>query len=128
MIYGVAILAACMFLGSLAGNILGVITGLNSDIGGVGFAMMILLIITNSKKITDKLPKTYEKGLEFWKNMFIPVVVAMSASQNVVGAMSGGVLALAAGLVAVLFSFVLVGLFSKIAPEKPDKTNGEVQR
>lgn len=94
MIYGVAILAACMFCGSIIGNLLGIATGLNSDIGGVGFAMMLLLIVTNSAKITGMLPKNYEKGISFWKEMFIPVVVAMSASQNVVGAMSGGLLAL----------------------------------
>ena len=45
MIYGVALLAGCMFLGSLVGNILGLITGLGSDIGGVGFAMLLLLIV-----------------------------------------------------------------------------------
>lgn len=50
MIYGVALLAACMFFGSLIGNLLGLITGLGSDIGGVGFAMLLLLVVTNSKK------------------------------------------------------------------------------
>ena len=60
--------------------------------------------------------------------MFIPVVVAMSASQNVVGAMSGGLLALVAGLVAVLFSFVLVGVFSRLLPDPSEKTETEVQK
>ena len=44
MIYGVALLAGCMFVGSFLGNVLGLLTGLNSDIGGVGFAMILLLL------------------------------------------------------------------------------------
>ena len=55
MIYGVALLAGCMFIGSFIGNILGILTGLNSDIGGVGFAMLLLLFVTNSKKINKIL-------------------------------------------------------------------------
>ena len=34
MIYGVVLLAACMFIGSFVRNLLGLLTGLNSDIGG----------------------------------------------------------------------------------------------
>ena len=120
MIYGVALLAGCMFAGSFIGNILGLLTGINSDIGGVGFAMLLLLIITNSEKLSSKLPKDYEKGIEFWKNMFLPIIVAMSMSQNVIAALSEGWLALAAGLSVVLVSFLLIPLFNKLAPEKKD--------
>lgn len=120
MIYGVALLAGCMFAGSFIGSILGLLTGINSDIGGVGFAMLLLLIITNSEKLSSKLPKDYEKGIEFWKNMFLPIIVAMSMSQNVIAALSEGWLALAAGLSVVLVSFLLIPLFNKLAPEKKD--------
>lgn len=113
MIYGVAILAGCTFVGSLIGNILGLLTGLNSDIGGVGFSMLLLLLITNSKKITDKLPEGYTKGLNFWKEMFIPVIIAMSASQNVVSALDGGVLAFVAGVGVVFVMFLLMPVFQK---------------
>lgn len=122
MIYGVALLAACMFIGSLIGNLLGLITGLGSDIGGVGFAMLLLLIVTNSKKITAKLPKGYEKGLEFWKGMYIPVVIAMAASQNVFQAFSGGLLAVVAGIGAVGVAFLLLVLLNKIADKKNQKS------
>ncbi len=121
MIYGVALLAACMFVGSLIGNILGVITGINSDIGGVGFAMLLLLIVTNSKKLTSLLPKDYEKGIDFWKSMFIPIIIAMSMSQNVVAALSQGWLALVAGLGVVAVAFMFVPLLNKLVPEKKDK-------
>lgn len=57
---------------------------------GVGFAILLLSIITNSKKVTEKLPKNVEKGLNFWKAMFILAIIAMTSSQNVFGAISGG--------------------------------------
>ena len=126
MIYGVALLAACMFIGSLVGNILGLITGLGSDIGGVGFAMFLLLIVTNSKKITEKMPKGYEKGLDFWKAMYIPVVIAMAASQNVYQALSGGWIALIAGIGAVAVSFALMVLLNRMASKK-NKSNDETE-
>lgn len=115
MIYGVAILAACMFLGTTIGNIIGLLTGINSDIGGVGFAMLLLLLVTGSKRINKILPKGYEKGIEFWSGMFIPVIIAMSASQNVYSALSGGWLALLAGIAVVVAAFVLLVVLNTIA-------------
>ena len=121
MIYGVALLAACSFLGSFIGNILGLITGINSNIGGVGFAILFLLIVTNSKKAESILPKDYDKGIIFWKNMFIPIVIAMSMSQNVVAALSQGWLALVAGVGVVLVAFLMMPIINKLFPEKQDK-------
>lgn len=117
MIYGVALLAGCMFVGSFIGNLLGLLTGLGSDIGGVGFAMLLLLLVTNSKKANNILPDGYKKGLEFWKEMFIPVIIAMSAGQNVVSALNGGVLALTAGLGVVVVAFLLIPVFNKFTPK-----------
>ncbi len=124
MIYGVALLAGCMLVGSFIGEILGLLTGVNSDIGGVGFAMILLLVLTNSKKVNSLLPKGYEKGIEFWKEMFIPVIIAMSMSQNVVAALKEGWLALVAGLGVVLVSFLLIPLFNKFAPKEETKEEG----
>lgn len=87
------------------------------DIGGVGFAMLLLLIITNSKKISSILPEDYSKGINFWKAMFIPVIIAMSASQNVVSALSEGWLALVAGLVVVVVCLLLVPVFNLFSPK-----------
>ncbi len=124
MIYGVALLAGCMFIGSFVGNLLGLWTGLNSDIGGVGFAMILLLLLTNSKKVNKLLPEGYEKGINFWKEMFIPVIIAMSASQNVVSALDGGVLALVLGVGIVVIMLLLIPVFNMFSP-KEDK--GEVK-
>ncbi len=126
MIYGVALLAGCMFIGSFLGNLLGLVTGLGSDIGGVGFAMILLLIVTNSKKASKILPKDYTKGLDYWKEMFIPVVIAMSASQNVVSAIDGGVLAFVAGIGVVVMAFLLVPVLNSFTKkDQSEETNTE---
>jgi malonate transporter MadL subunit len=58
--------------------------------------------------------------------MYIPIVVAMAARQNVAGAMEGGILALAAGVGAVVVSFALIPLISRIgsAPGAADDQAG----
>lgn len=113
MIYGVALLAACMFAGSLVGNLLGLVTGLDSDIGGVGFAMLLLILITSSPKVNKLMPEDYSKGIKFWQQMYIPVTIAMAASQNVVSALSGGIIALALGIGVVLLMLLLIPVFNK---------------
>jgi len=128
MIYGVALLAGCMFVGSFIGNLLGLLTGLGSDIGGVGFAMLLLLLLTNSKKVCNVMPEGYIKGLNFWKEMFIPVVIAMSASQNVVSALDGGILALVSGLGVVVVGFLLIPVFNKFTSKSEvDEEKTEVE-
>lgn len=125
MIYGVAILAACMFLGTTIGEIIGLLTGVNSDVGGVGFAMLLLLLVTNCKKITNLLPNGWEKGIQFWSAMFLPVIIAMSASQNVYSALSGGVLALVAGVAVVGAAFLLLILLNTLAGKAEAKKNSK---
>lgn len=128
MIYGVALLAGCMLVGSFAGNLLGLLTGLNSDIGGVGFAMILLLLVTNSPKVNRLLPKSYVKGISFWKEMYIPVTIAMAASQNVVSALSGGIIALVLGLGVVVVMLSLIPLFNKITSKKAQSSETEAQK
>ncbi len=128
MIFGVALLAGCMLVGSFVGNILGLLTGLNSDIGGVGFAMILLLLATNSKTVNRILPNNYTKGINFWKEMFIPVIIAMSASQNVVSALNGGVLALALGIGVVVIMLLLIPVFNMFSvKERKDEAHEEVE-
>ncbi len=128
MIYGVALLAGCMFVGSFIGNVLGLLTGLNSDIGGVGFAMILLLLVTNSSKINKLLPDTYVKGINFWKEMYIPVTIAMAASQNVVSALSGGIIALVLGLGVVLIMLFLIPVFNKFTSKGTTNNEMEAQK
>ena len=50
--------------------------------------------------------------------MYIPIVVAMAARQNVVAAFEGGILAIVAGVAAVIVSYALVPLLSKIGSKR----------
>lgn len=114
VIYGVALLAGCMFAGSFIGNVLGVVTGVNSDVGGVGFAMLLLIIVSSKLLKKDKLSPMAQDGIMFWSSMYIPIVVAMTAGQNVVAALTGGWLALAAGALTVIVPLLLLPLLSKV--------------
>ena len=127
MIYGVALLAACMFVGSLVGNLLGLVTGLDSDIGGVGFAMLLLILITSSPKVNKVMPQAYTKGIEFWQQMYIPVTIAMAASQNVVSALSGGIIALVLGIGVVLLMLLLIPVFNKFTAKGNENKETEAE-
>lgn len=61
-----------------------------------------------------------EQGVEFWSAIYIPIVVAMAAQQNVLGALSGGPMAILAGTVAVLASFAMVPLLDRLGQKKPE--------
>ncbi|MGM8932041.1 malonate transporter subunit MadL [Salinicola halophyticus] len=108
VIYGVALLAGCMLAGLIIGDVLGQLLGIDSNLGGVGIAMLLLIFVTGYLKDRDKLPETTESGINFWNAMYIPIVVAMAASQNVAAAFSGGMVAILAGVLSVVLGLALV--------------------
>ena len=118
MIYGVAIIAICVLFGQAAGELLGILVGLNTNVGGVGFAMILLILLSNCLKRRGRLDKRMEEGINFCSKMYIPVVIAMTASQNVVQAVSQGIAAILAGITACVAGFLLVPVFSKERKEK----------
>lgn len=107
-IYGVSLLAACYLAGQFIGDWLGRIFGMSGNLGGVGIAML-LLILLNGYLIKKKLmfPET-EQGIFFWSSMYIPVIVAMSATQNVKAALTGGWVALMVAIIATSVCFLLI--------------------
>lgn len=119
IIYGVALLALCTLLGIFLGDLFGVLIGIPANVGGVGIAMLFLIFGGSylSKK-RPLHPKT-EQGIEFWSAVYIPIVVAMAAQQNVYGALSGGPAAILAGVLAVFLSFLMVPVLTKLG-QKPD--------
>lgn len=120
IIYGTAVLAICVLVGKVIGTLLGEIAGINADIGGVGFAMILLLMATGWLRSKKLLPAPTERGVMFWSGIYIPIVVAMSATQNVRGALDGGVMAIIAGIVVVVASVALVPAIARIgAPSEP---------
>jgi malonate transporter MadL subunit len=113
-IYGVALLSGCLLLGLLGGEILGVILGVQANVGGVGIAMLLLVLACSSRKFKTLVEGDSGKGIKFWSAMYIPIIVAMAAKQNVVAAVNGGMVALAAGVMAVIACFSLVPVLSKL--------------
>lgn len=113
MIFGTAIISGCMLVGYLIGEALGALLGVGINVGGVGFSMLCLLCLTNYMRSHDKMSEEIKSGIRFWKGMYIPVVVAMSASQDVVSALSQGAVAIVAGLASVLSVIFIVYLLSK---------------
>ena len=120
-IYGVALLAFCFLIGKILGSLLGDLLNFNGDIGGVGFAMILLILSHDylQKKGWMEAPST--NGILFWSSMYIPVIIAMAATSNVHAALSGGMIAFLGGTLATIAGFFLVPVLSKIG-RKNDKT------
>ena len=108
MIYGVALLSFCMLVGVFVGDLLGELIGVQANVGGVGIAMILLLVLSSFDSREFKLGPITENGIGFWSAMYIPIVVAMAARQNVFSALSGGWMAIVAGVAAVAASFALI--------------------
>lgn len=113
MIYSLVTIALCMLLGKYIGTLLGSAVGIGADVGGVGFAILLMLFVTNCKKFTFTKRQDFIQGMNFWKKMYIPVVVAMAASQNVFRMLTSGMVAIVGGAAAVAFPFLLLYLLHK---------------
>ena len=122
VIYGVALLAGCLLAGLFLGDLLGILVGVEANVGGVGLAMILLILFSDKMRRTGRLNPLTEQGVLFWSAIYIPVVVAMAAKQNVIAAVDGGPAAILAGVGAVGLSFLLVPVLSRIgggpAPEE----------
>jgi malonate transporter MadL subunit len=120
-IYGVALLAACYVIGQIVGEFLGKMLGIEANVGGVGFAMLLLIFLNDWFSKKSPLTSSTEGGISFWSQMYIPVIVAMSATQNVQKALSSGWVALFAGIVPVLVCGAMIPLLAKLS-KNPSKT------
>lgn len=113
-IYGVALLAGCFLIGQIIGEFLGVWLNIDGNVGGVGFAMLLLILLSDWMKNRGSLNQDSEQGIFYWSAMYIPVVVAMSSIQNVKAALSGGWIALLVGIIGTGICFLLVPIMAKI--------------
>jgi malonate transporter MadL subunit len=80
---------------------------------------MLLLIfgrIYLQKK--NMLPKLTELGVEYWGAMYIPVVVAMAAQQDMVSALRGGPVALLSAVGAAAVCAVVIAAINR--SERPE--------
>ena len=113
-IYGVAFLALCFLVGQLGGELLGIFMKIDGNVGGVGFSMMLLILFGDRMKQNGTLDTESENGVLYWSSMYIPVIIAMSATQNVKAALNGGWVVLIVGVFATAACFMLVPLVSRI--------------
>lgn len=119
IIYGVALLAICTLAGVIVGDFLGVLLGVKSNVGGVGIAMILLICARLYMHRHGGMSKECEFGVGFWGALYIPVVVAMAAQQNVVTALHGGPVALLAAVGAVLICGLTIALISRSSRGEP---------
>ncbi|MBU3058758.1 malonate transporter subunit MadL [Pseudomonas indica] len=118
IIYGVAFLALCTLAGLLIGELLGKLLGVPANVGGVGIAMLLLIFIGSYLHKRGLMNAKSNQGVEFWSAVYIPIVVAMAAQQNVLGALSGGPMAILAGVAAVVLSFVMLPVLDRFGQKK----------
>ncbi len=120
VIYGVALLSFCMLVGVFLGELLGTLIGVQANVGGVGIAMLLLIVLSNLPSKKFRLKPITATGIGFWSAMYIPIVVAMAARQNVVAALSSGWMAVIAGTLAVAASFAMIPLLARIGQDAGD--------
>ncbi|WP_321345219.1 malonate transporter subunit MadL [Breoghania sp.] len=117
VIYGLLIMSGCLVVGTFLGMCLGAALGISANVGGVGFGMLMLLLVTRKMQDKGLMDSKTEQGILFWRAMFIPVVIALVSRQNVIAALSGGWLAFVAGLGAVFLCFVFIRPLTALAGE-----------
>lgn len=113
IIYGTALLALCHLLGIFLGDLLGQLMGVKTNVGGVGIAMLLLICARLYMQRRSCLPQMTERGVEYWGAMYIPVVVAMAAQQDVVAALRGGPVAVLAAIGSVLVCGAVISLINR---------------
>lgn len=125
-ILGVALLALCTLIGVFLGDLLGVLLQVKANVGGVGIAMMLLIAARIWLIRHGRLSHGTKLGVEFWASMYIPIVVAMAAQQNVVAAVSGGPIVIIAAVASVLLCFAATALLGRLGG-RPEKPSAEVE-
>lgn len=120
IIYGTALLAVCHLLGIVLGDLLGAALGMKTNVGGVGIAMLLLIVSRLYLHRIGRLSATSEGGIHYWSAMYIPVVVAMAMQQNVVAALRGGPVAVLAAVGSVGLCALFVSFINRLEPPPKD--------
>ena len=114
-IKGTALLALCTLLGAALGELLGKLLHVKANVGGVGLAMLLLMAARVWLARRGLLSPAFRLGVEFWAILYIPIVVAMAAQQNVRAALSGGPMVVVSGIAVVATCFLLVAFVGALA-------------
>lgn len=113
-ISGVALLALCTLVGDYLGDLLGVALGVKANVGGVGIAMILLIAVRLLMIRRGPLNSGLKLGIEFWGALYIPIVVAMAAQQNVVAAVRSGPMVVIAAVGSLVLCFFAVAALSRL--------------
>jgi malonate transporter MadL subunit len=103
----------------ILGDLLGVLLGVKSNVGGVGIAMILLICARLFMQKRGGMSEGCEMGVGFWGAMYIPVVVAMAAQQNVVTALKGGPIAVLAAIGSVIVCGFTIAIISRTNKGEP---------
>jgi len=114
IILGVALLALCTLAGSLLGELLGALLGVKSNVGGVGIAMILLIVARIALARGALLGRDLRLGIEFWGALYIPIVVAMATEQNVILALRSGPLVIIAAILTVAVCLIAVAILARL--------------
>jgi malonate transporter MadL subunit len=117
-IFGVALLAVCTLVGALLGDLLGMALHVKSNVGGVGIAMILLILARAWMQKRGLLSHPMKLGVEFWASLYIPIVVAMASTQNVAGAVRGGPVVVTAALASVLLCWGVMALIGRLGRDE----------
>jgi malonate transporter MadL subunit len=122
-----------MLVGVFVGDLLGEVLEAEANVGGVGIAMLLLIVLSNATRKEWRLSAPTANGINFWNAMCIPIVVAMAAKQNVLAAVTSGWLAVIAGVAAVAASFACIPLLARFGgggeeEEQPQAPGDEPER
>ena len=118
LLRGVALLAGCFIIGQLTGETLGRWLHIDANVGGVGFAMLLLILTQNELEKRGFFHKEMEEGVNFWSKMYIPIIVAMSSIQNVRVAISSGIVAVLVGVIPMLICLATMPYISKLTKKE----------
>ncbi len=124
-ISGVALLAICTLLGTVLGDWLGLALGVKANVGGVGIAMILLIAARLWLFRRGLLSQGVMQGVGFWGALYIPIVIAMAAQQNVVSALKSGPVVIVAAVAALIVCFAAVALLSRMGG--PVETMDEIE-
>ncbi|HEY2008301.1 MAG TPA: malonate transporter subunit MadL [Rhizomicrobium sp.] len=125
VISGVALLAICTLLGGILGDWLGIALGVKANVGGVGIAMILLIAARLWLFRQGWLSQGVMQGVGFWGALYIPIVIAMAADQNVLSALKSGPVVVVAALGTLIVCFAAVALISRLGG--PVETMDEIE-
>jgi malonate transporter MadL subunit len=114
VILGTALLAVCYLCGIMIGDALGALIGVKANVGGVGFSMILLIAGLHYLHTRGLTGVETERGITFWAAMYIPVVVAMAATQNVLVAFKSGMVAVLGAAGSVILCAVVISAINRV--------------